>query len=271
MRVAINPLQWEEPQSDAVLAEVRKAGFCAVQAELNGRRAEKYRELLVRHDLNPAPGYFSAPLASFPLTAEIKARAKRFAEEQAALGLMEACLADDLSVARTVAPPARHVHPPQHVTRRIVAAIKTIASIWSSVGVTACVHNHVGSYIQTEAEIDAVMRRTTAALCPDTGHLAWAGMDPLAIVQRYGARVRMIHVKDISTTVRAQGSALGWDYEATVGAGLWHEPGHGDLDLWPVVDAVRGKASWMIIEVDRSTLPPMDSARRCAGWLHARV
>jgi inosose dehydratase len=271
MRLAINPLQWQAPQSDELLEQVREAGFDAVQAELDGRTAAEYRLLLDRHELTPAPGYFSAPLSTFPLAPQVRTRARLFAEDHAELGLSEACLADDLHPDRTGAPPSRHTPLPAYALVRIVEAIEEIASIWSEFGVAACVHNHVGSHIETEDELDRVMRATSAALCLDTGHLAWASADPLGVARRYETRIRMLHLKDLRADVLAHASTSGWDYDATVRAGLWQEPGHGDLDLWPVADLVRDAAAWMIIEVDRSTVSPVESARRCASWAQARA
>jgi inosose dehydratase len=269
MRIAINPLQWRVPQSDELLGQLRQAGFDAVQTELEGRSAEEYRRLLDRHGLSPAPGYFEAPLSTFPLTLDVRSRARQFAVGHAELGLTEACLADVLHPDRGDAPPSRHCPLAAYGIVRIVQAIEEIASIWSAFGVTACVHNHVGSYIQTEDELDRVMRGTKAAFCPDTGHLAWAGIDPLEAVERYLTRVRVIHLKDLSAKVMAKASARGWDYERTVRAGLWQEPGHGDLDLLPIADLVREDAAWMVIEVDRSAATPFESALRCASWVHA--
>jgi len=271
MRVAINPLQWDAPQSDQVLDQLREVGFDAVQAELEGRSADEYRRRLDRHELSPAPGYFEAPLSRFPLTPEVRSHARRFAAEHAELGLTEACLADELHPDRVGTPPSRHTPLPAYSLVRIIEAIEEITAIWSEFGVTACVHNHVGSYIETEDEVDRVLRATRSAFCPDTGHLAWAGVDPLQIIDRHQARVRALHLKDLSRSVVEEASARGWDYQTTVRAGLWREPGYGDLDLWPIVDLVRGGAAWMIIEVDRSTVAPVESARRCASWLHARA
>jgi inosose dehydratase len=154
---------------------------------------------------------------------------------------------------------------------RIVEAVEEIAGIWREFGLTACVHNHVGSYIETEDELDRVMRASSAALCPDTGHLAWAAADPLQVTSRYQARVRMLHLKDLSDDVLSTASTCGWDYDTTVQRGLWREPGHGDLDLVPVIEVVRDFAAWMIIEVDHSIVSPAESARRCATWAHARA
>lgn len=48
-------------------------------------------------------------------------------------------------------------------------------------GMHAVFHPHVGTYVETRAEIDRLCAKTDPALiglCPDTGHLAYAGVSP---------------------------------------------------------------------------------------------
>jgi hypothetical protein len=46
-----------------------------------------------------------------------------------------------------------------------------------------------------------------------------------------GDRVNYVHVKDVSASAVAKGQADGLNYAETVLAGVWIEPGLGDLDL----------------------------------------
>ena len=281
MRFAINPLQWDELDADGVgstprrrspgvLREVRAAGFAAVSAEpesLGGARA--CRELLATAGLDPAPGYHSAPLSGGPMDAAELDRARAFASDQVELGLTAACLADDLDAARVLRPLPQATRPAETIAR-IVAAVTGIAGVWGEVGLTPCIHNHVGTGIQTAEEIDAVLDATAAAgvaYCPDTGHLAWAGIDPVAALTRHRDRVRLLHVKDMRGDVARMGAAGGWGYGATVKAGLWAEPGYGDLDLAGALAALAEPPDWVIVEVDHSAVSPRESTDRCMQWV----
>ena len=62
--------------------------------------------------------------------------------------------------------------------------------------------------IETREEIDRLLSLLDPALIflgPDTGHLAWAGADPVAFCRDYAARIKTIHVKDVDARVRDRG------------------------------------------------------------------
>ena len=98
--------------------------------------------------------------------------------------------------------------------------------------------------------------------------MAWAEIDPVAFLARHADRVRTLHVKDVRLDVAAKGRVEGLSYKEVVKAGLWAEPGRGDLDLASALAPLTSKDIWAIIEVDRPDLPtPVESARACAEWV----
>lgn len=71
-------------------------------------------------------------------------------------------------------------------------------------GVRATIHPHAGGYIEFADEIAMAaddIPVETAGFCLDTGHLAYAGMDPVETLRRYGDRLDYIHFKDIDPVV----------------------------------------------------------------------
>lgn len=69
-----------------------------------------------------------------------------------------------------------------------------IAAGW---GIQVALHNHLGSRVETQAELEAFLARCPdACLLLDTAHLAAAGGDPVAIVHQYADRLAAIHLKD---------------------------------------------------------------------------
>jgi inosose dehydratase len=127
-------------------------------------------------------------------------------------------------------------------------------------GVRSCFHNHVGSVIETREEIDRLLALADPALVflgPDTGHLAWAGADPVAFCRDYAARIKTIHVKDVSEAVRARGAAEGWDYGSFTKNGIFAELGEGDVDFPAIFAILReaGFAGWVIAETDVTQKP----------------
>src|SRR5262249_24963669 len=125
-----------------------------------------------------------------------------------------------------------------------------------------------------EAEIEWLLARldpSLIALGPDTGHLAWAGVDVVSFAKRHRDRIRALHVKDLRLQVADEYRGGDADYREGVRAGLWVEPGRGDLDLAGVLAALDGgRCAWGIVEVDNPDLPtPEESARAAGDWARA--
>ncbi len=115
--------------------------------------------------------------------------------------------------------------------------------------------NHVGSFIETRAEIDrlfALVDRSLVFQGPDVGHLAWAGDDVVAFCRDYAEDIKTIHVKDIDPKVLAEGVANNWDYSSFSEHGIFTELGEGLVDF-PAVFAIlkdAGFQGWVVVETD---------------------
>ena len=86
----------------------------------------------------------------------------------------------------------------------MVANIRAIARRAAAHGVRAVMHPHAGGYVEFADEIERIAGDLPAAevgLCLDTGHCYYAGMDPLATLERYAPRLDYIHFKDIDRAV----------------------------------------------------------------------
>lgn len=282
LRFAINPIQWSatadgwldpalRPPLPQLLAEVRASGFDAVQAERpSNLDVEHYCRLLGEAGLTAASGYFSLPLSAD--RDQYRAAARAVAVEHQQLGLREVFVSVRM-VEERIALPARGAHghaaPPP---TSIAAALDEVGELMREYDVTPCLHPHVGSWIEVEDEIEDVVRLTDPALValgPDTGHLAWAGVDPVEFTKRHAARIRGLHVKDARLAVPRAPELRDADYRSVVAAGLWVEPGRGDLDLPGVLEALPpGFDGWVVVEVDRPAAESsFESARASAEWV----
>jgi len=83
--------------------------------------------------------------------------------------------------------------------RAIVTALTYIGSALHDIGITAALHQHTGSCVMTRDELYSVMDKVGAdqlKLCPDTGELLAAGVDPLQTVKDLLPRIAHVHLKD---------------------------------------------------------------------------
>jgi inosose dehydratase len=289
MRFAINPLQWLATADGwldfgaalplpRLVDTVAQLGFSALMAAPPADMAlVEYAELLRSHGVSPAPGYFSAPLDDAGRRDETIARAGTLAGQHAELGLTEMFIAAAMApTAPRVARPAVGAERDAERLKRIAETLELIGAETRRHGVTACLHQHVGTWIEAEDELEWLLDNVDAqvlALGPDTGHLAWAEVDPTAFLARHAGRVKAVHVKDIRREVAARYRDSGASYHGVVAAGLWAEPGFGDLPFEAIFGALgHSFAGWAIIEVDRPSLPsPEESVRACAKWAQARA
>jgi len=286
-QVAFNPLTWclrpdgvfdatQAPPLPEIYRQIRDAGFDAVHVEPPEDMAlADYRRLLDDTGLAPAPGYFQAAFADLDDLGATREQARRVAGRHAALGLDRIFIAEQFGAPPRVEAPAVGAGFDQERLDRVIDGLGVVAADMSAEGVTPCLHPHVGTWIETERELDAVLAGIDPAVLlfgPDTGHLVWAAMDPAAVIERHRDRVGAVHLKDLHSARRVEARADGCDYGRTVAAHLWTEPGRGDVDFAAVLQALAGFDGWYIVEVDLPDQPSaQDSARVSAAWVSERL
>jgi inosose dehydratase len=113
----------------------------------------------------------------------------------------------------------------------------------------------MGTVVQTEAEIDRLMANTDAdvGLLLDTGHLLFAGGDPVAVAHRHASRIVHVHCKDVRADVLSASLATDSSFLRAVLDGVFTVPGDGCIDyvavLTPLADA--GYAGWLVVEAEQ--------------------
>jgi inosose dehydratase len=155
-------------------------------------------------------------------------------------------------------------------------AERVAAAVRDETGLRTVFHHHCAGYVETPVEIDALMSRTDPSLlglCLDTGHLTFAGGDPIAALAQYGDRIWHVHFKDCDPALAAQSRVDGWDYHQSVRRGIFCELGRGTVPFARVLDALRTRRydGWVVVEQD--VLPglgtPAASAARNRTYLRA--
>jgi len=75
--------------------------------------------------------------------------------------------------------------------------IEELALVCKRYGIKAAVHNHLGSIIETQEQVETLLRECPDAyLILDTGHLAVAGGDVRYIAETYYDRIAAYHLKN---------------------------------------------------------------------------
>src|SRR5205814_831406 len=104
-------------------------------------------------------------------------------------------------------------------------------------------HHHMGTVVETEAEIDRLMAMTgdSVGLLLDTGHLAFARANPAVVARRHERRINHVHCKDIRDDVLAWVRAGDVSFlDAVLDAAAAYVQGCGLLPLRVAKAAVTG-------------------------------
>ncbi|HEY3063398.1 MAG TPA: sugar phosphate isomerase/epimerase [Chloroflexota bacterium] len=139
-------------------------------------------------------------------------------------------------------------------------------------GLQALFHAHVGTWVETGEELEALLERVPAPLlklCWDVGHAVYGGIDPIDVVRQLPERIAYLHLKDVDGAVL---EALRLDeegFETGIRRRVFTELGHGVLEVRGLLQALReiGYDGWLMVEQDSSWLAPIDSARTSRAYL----
>lgn len=143
----------------------------------------------------------------------------------------------------------------------LLAGAGAVAALAAEHGLTTVLHPHVGTLVETPDEIDAFASGSSVDLCLDTGHVAAAGGDPVAVARRWAHRIAHVHLKDVDAALAARVRSGDLTYTDAVRAGMYRSLGAGGVDLAAVVAALAGAGydGWWVLEQDvmlPDTSPP---------------
>lgn len=138
--------------------------------------------------------------------------------------------------------------------------IEALAAFAAGQGITLVYHHHMGTIVETEAEIDRLMQVTGphAHLLLDTGHCTFGGGDPLAVARRHMGRVAHIHAKNIRPAVMKEVREKRLSFLEGVRRGVFTVPGdpEGCVDFTSVlkVAAEHFYQGWLVIEAEQDPM-----------------
>lgn len=277
-RLGIAPIAWwnddlpelsEDVSLEECLSQAREAGFTGMET---GRRfpmeATVLRPILERFGMRVCGGWFSGLL----LDGDIEAEKDRIAAQMA---LFKAVGAPCIVYGETSGSIQGDRTAPLATKRRlseddikIYGGKMTIFAEWcDDQGMPIAYHHHMAAPIETEAELDLLIRHSGPALrlLYDAGHMAFAGGDVLRVIDDHHTRISHVHTKDVRQAVldsidRSQESFL----DAVI-KGVFTVPGDGSLDFVAIVSrlASYGYEGWFVVEAeqDPAKSPPREMAK----------
>lgn len=276
-KLGIAPIAWwnddlAELSDDVSLEEcLRQASVAGFTGMETGRRfpmdMAELGPILAKYGISVCGGWFSGLL----LDGDIEVEKERIAQQ---LAFFRDAGAPCIVYGET----ARSVQGAQHIplarkprlTEPEIAQygrkISDFADWCAAQGMPVSYHHHMAAAIETEAELDLLMKHSSVPLLFDTGHMAFAGGENLRVIDNHWRRITHVHTKDIRREV-VNGLDRGAEsFLDAVVKGAFTVPGDGSIYFDPIVKALaaKGYEGWFVVEAeqDPKANPPLEMAKK---------
>jgi inosose dehydratase len=136
--------------------------------------------------------------------------------------------------------------------KTLLSNLDRIAEHTAARGLVAALHPHMGTMVESGEETERVVAGSRVGLCIDTGHLAVAGADPVALTLAHADRVSHVHLKDVDPVLAQQVASGSLAFGDAVKAGVFRPLGTGDIDIAALINALEsvGYQGWYVLEQD---------------------
>ncbi|MGF6642070.1 myo-inosose-2 dehydratase [Paraburkholderia sp. GAS82] len=285
VRIGINPLSWMnddlpslggETPLEVALTEGRAIGYDGFElGNKFPREPEALKALLAQYDLALVSGWYSGRLAR-----------RSVAEEIASVDAHLELLARNGSTVMVYGEVADSIQgAPQPLYQRprffsdaqwdaYAARLDEFARYTLSRGVRLAYHHHMGAYVETPADVDNLMSRTSDAvgLLFDAGHITFAGGDPVTVLDKHIGRVCHVHCKDVRPAVMKLARNRNWSFLDAVIAGAFTVPGDGTVDFPAIIERLKrhGYRGWLVVEAEQDPVIAPSYAYAEKGYLTLR-
>ena len=278
VRLGVSPIGWSnddlpelggETPLETCLAEARRAGYAGIElGNKFPRDPFVLRPVLQGHGLALVSGWYSGRILERSVAEELTAMEPHGAL-LAAMGcgvLVYAETSGSVAGDRT-RPLSRRPRLRAGDWREFGAKLTALADALARRRLALAYHPHMGTVVETEIEIDRLMQETGPAvgLLLDTGHIAFAGGDPVAVACRHGWRINHVHCKDVRPGALARAKARDTSFLDALLDGVFTVPGDGAIDFATVLAplAAVGYRGWLVVEAeqDPEKAPPFAYAR----------
>jgi myo-inosose-2 dehydratase len=264
VRFGANPIIWSnddlrelgaETSLETCLGEARQIGFEGMElGHKFPRDARALAAILARFGLACISGWYSSQLLARDAAAELT-------HLRAHLDLLKAVGSTVLVFADTSGaihgdlrqPLAQRPQLAPGDWRQFGRRVTEVAAATAAEGVRLVYHHHMGTVVQSEADIDALMGATgpEVGLLLDTGHARLAGADPVGLARRHVSRIGHLHAKDVRAEVVERAARGEWSFLRAVLEGVFTVPGDGCVPFDRVFHELRDYCGWVVLEAEQ--------------------
>jgi inosose dehydratase len=281
VRLGINPLTWTnddlpslgaQTSLETCLREAREAGFTGVElGNKFPRQASVLGPILRAHDLDLVSGWYSGRLLERDVDAEWAAMRPHFELLHALkCNVMVFAEVSRCTHGDQLAPMSQRPHLPEGEWKRFGERLTALAERMQREGLRMAYHHHMGTVVQSAQDIDRMMTNTGDAvgLLLDTGHLTYAGGDPVQMAAKHASRIVHVHCKDVRKDVLARSRNRDQSFLNSVLDGVFTVPGDGMVDYRRVLKpiAAAGYSDWLVVEAEQDPAIAIPHVYAQMGW-----
>lgn len=266
VKIGVSPISWtnddmpelgKDTTVEHCLTEGKQAGYRGF--ELGGKwpkDSEILRPLFDKYSMDVVSSWFCGGLLVDSLEDEIERITphmnllKDMGTEVIVYCEMDSCVHGDIS-----SPLSKRPILDDGQWEEWTEKLSQLAKYTLSNGMKLAYHHHMGTVVQIEDEIDKLMAMTTndLGLVFDTGHLIYAGADPLEVYKKHSDRVMHIHCKDVRGEILNHSLDTDSSFLNSVLSGVYTVPGDGDFNFSELFKMV-GEANfsgWIVVEAEQ--------------------
>ena len=141
---------------------------------------------------------------------------------------------------------------------RVAEGYNKLAKLAAEKGMKVSLHHHMGTGVQTPAEVDKFMEMTNddVYLLFDTGHMYYSEGTQESVeevLKKYVNRIAHVHLKDVRDEVVAEVKAKKLSFLDGVKMGTFTIPGDGAINFDPVFKVLEeaNYEGWMVVEAEQ--------------------
>ncbi|GGD69943.1 myo-inosose-2 dehydratase [Lacimicrobium alkaliphilum] len=266
IKIGINPLTWtnddlpslgaETPLSTC-LREGKQAGYAGFElGNKFPRESEALNAVLAEHELQLVSGWYSGKLLSQSVEqelADIEAHLQLL--RQGGANVMVYCEVTDCIHGRQDIPVSRRPKLKPEQWSSFGQRLTQVADYCLSQGVQLAYHHHMGTVVQSESDVDLLMKHTGPALglLLDSGHITYAGGNPVNLIKKYANRINHVHAKDIRKNILDDARNRQLSFLDAVLNGVFTVPGDGCIDYTAIFNALKEceYQGWIVVEAEQ--------------------
>jgi sugar phosphate isomerase/epimerase len=152
------------------------------------------------------------------------------------------------------------------VIRKLGETLNKAGELCNKSGLHLCYHNHAFEFEPSGQGtlLDVLMQTAEPKLVSLELDIMWAqvaGVNPVSVLQKYGSRVALMHLKNVAKDV-------GQHYNESIPKTAFREVGNGSIDVAAVLKAAsKAGVKHYFVEQDQTPGDPIDSLRQSYNYL----